>query len=269
MDTRGILHPRTGLQRFQLHRYLPPAPLTPYVDRLWCVRWDLADGEVFEQPVLAHPCVNVVVEPHRAAVYGVPSKLRSQRITGRGWAVAAMFSPGGVRPFLRSRARDWVDRDAQIADHWGRPGSDLVAAIRRACGDDDAVEQQRVGLLSSFLTELAPPVMPAATTAAATAAALVADDRALCRVEELADRTDITVRSLQRLFAEHVGLSPKKVIRRYRLLEAAEAAAGGQSVSWAEVAVQLGFSDQAHLTRDFTAAFGVSPSRYAAASPRG
>ena len=53
------------------------------------------------------------------------------------------------------------------------------------------------------------------------------------------------------------------MIRRYRLLEAAEAVAHGTPVVWADVARQLGFSDQAHLTRDFTAAFGVSPARYA------
>ena len=94
-------------------------------------------------------------------------------------------------------------------------------------------------------------------------AELIAGDRQLCRVEDLVTQSGIETRSLQRLFAQHVGLSPKQVIRRYRLLEAAEAAAQGERVAWTDVASRLGFSDQAHLTRDFTAAFGVSPARYA------
>ena len=35
--------------------------------------------------------------------------------------------------------------------------------------------------------------------------------------------------------------------------------------SWAALARDLGYADQAHLTRDFTATIGVPPSRYAAA----
>jgi AraC-like DNA-binding protein len=53
------------------------------------------------------------------------------------------------------------------------------------------------------------------------------------------------------------------VIRRYRLHEAAERAAIGEKVSWAALAFGLGYSDNAHLVRDFTALVGVPPARYA------
>jgi AraC-like DNA-binding protein len=53
------------------------------------------------------------------------------------------------------------------------------------------------------------------------------------------------------------------VIRRARLLEAARRADEGDVVDWAELALDLGYADQAHLTRDFTATIGVPPARYA------
>jgi transcriptional regulator GlxA family with amidase domain len=143
----------------------------------------------------------------------------------------------------------------------------VVADVRGTTGPPQAVERARVDRLRSFLAELAPTEVPAETALATSAAALIADDRGLCRVEDLAARTGVGIRSLQRLFAEHIGLSPKKVIRRYRLLEAAEAVSAGSAVSWAQLAVELGFTDQAHLTREFTAAFGVPPARYAGGSP--
>jgi AraC-like DNA-binding protein len=65
------------------------------------------------------------------------------------------------------------------------------------------------------------------------------------------------------MFGRHAGVSPAWVIRRYRLLEAAEAVRDGAPVSWAEVAAGLGYSDQAHLTRDFRAAIGRTPAEYA------
>ena len=52
-------------------------------------------------------------------------------------------------------------------------------------------------------------------------------------------------------------------MRRARLLEAARQADAGDAVDWATLARELGYADQAHLTRDFTATLGVSPARYA------
>ena len=84
----------------------------------------------------------------------------------------------------------------------------------------------------------------------------------MLRVDDLAARHDVPVRRLQRLFLEYVGVGPKWVIRRYRLQEAVERAASAQ-LSWADLAADLGYSDQAHLVRDFTAVAGVSPAAYA------
>ena len=48
-----------------------------------------------------------------------------------------------------------------------------------------------------------------------------------------------------------------------RLYEAAERAARGDAVDWSRLATELGYSDQSHLVRHFTAAVGVPPDRYA------
>jgi AraC-like DNA-binding protein len=57
------------------------------------------------------------------------------------------------------------------------------------------------------------------------------------------------------------------VLRRARLLEAARRADAGDVVDWAALALGLGYADQAHLTRDFTATLGVPPARYARGAP--
>ena len=72
-----------------------------------------------------------------------------------------------------------------------------------------------------------------------------------------------SVRGLQRLFAEYVGIGPKWVIRRYRLREVTERLARGEPVEWAGLAAELGYADQAHFVRDFRRMFGESPTWYA------
>jgi len=74
----------------------------------------------------------------------------------------------------------------------------------------------------------------------------------------------MSVRLLQRLFAGYVGVGPKWVILRYRIHEALEHAETDREVDWAALAADLGYADQAHLVRDFTATVGVPPTAYAA-----
>ncbi len=103
---------------------------------------------------------------------------------------------------------------------------------------------------------------------AAQLVALITSHTALQRVDQLADAAGLSVRAVQRLFADYVGVGPKWVMRRARLHEASERAGSGEPVDWAELAADLGYADQAHLTRDFTASIGVPPSRYEARTLR-
>ncbi|MGC2278440.1 MAG: helix-turn-helix domain-containing protein, partial [Candidatus Acidiferrales bacterium] len=59
-----------------------------------------------------------------------------------------------------------------------------------------------------------------------------------------------------------VGVSPKWVIRRYRLHEAIEKFNSCSRPDWAQLALELGYFDQAHLINDFRSIVGYSPSQY-------
>jgi transcriptional regulator GlxA family with amidase domain len=97
----------------------------------------------------------------------------------------------------------------------------------------------------------------------AAVARVAETDRTVRRLDDLAARAGVTPRALQRLFARHAGVSPTWVLRRYRLLEAAESVRAGEPVVWSDVATELGYADQAHLVRDFRAALGRTPASYA------
>nr|WP_232233887.1 AraC family transcriptional regulator [Micromonospora chokoriensis] len=144
------------------------------------------------------------------------------------------------------------------ADRPPLPAGRLAAPQEVVCaGTDD----ERCGALDALLTGWSPEPDPMAGEAVRLAEA-IRTDRTVLRVDDFAARHDLPVRRLQRLFMEYVGVGPKWVIRRYRLQEAVEQAAGGP-LSWADLAADLGYSDQAHLVRDFTAVAGVSPAAYA------
>jgi AraC-like DNA-binding protein len=86
-------------------------------------------------------------------------------------------------------------------------------------------------------------------------------DRDITKVEHLVDRFNIAKRTLQRLFSQYIGVSPKWVIQRYRMHEAGELIESGMDLT--RLAMNLGYTDQAHFSKDFKAAIGKSPKQYA------
>ena len=81
-------------------------------------------------------------------------------------------------------------------------------------------------------------------------------------MEQIVDAFDVSTRKLQRLFNEYVGISPKWMIQRYRLQEAAQRLASATAVEWPAIALDLGYSDQAHYIREFKKLIGKSPAEY-------
>jgi AraC-like DNA-binding protein len=118
---------------------------------------------------------------------------------------------------------------------------------------------RRAALTDLIFAELRPPFPPG--EAVACAARIIADRR-LLRVEDACDALGYDLRRLQRLFRREVGVGPKEVIRRYRLMEAAERLAKEGDLSCVDLAYSLGYADQAHFIRDFKAVAGVSPAVY-------
>ncbi|MGP3976110.1 AraC family transcriptional regulator [Streptomyces sp. 8N114] len=265
-DTRGIVQAPGLLARVDFRRRLPAEPLRRWVEHYWLIDWDLAEPYVSQ--VVPHPCVNVVFErrgpadlaPRTGLVAGVGTGVFSTKLEGVGRVCGVQFRPGGFRPFLTPprRLSTLTGRQLSLEEAFGTDGE----ATSRVLDPDR--EDERVAALDSFLLSLSPTPDPAAERAMALAHR-VRTDRSVLRVERLAADAGLTVRTLQRLFATYVGVTPKWTILRYRVHEAMERATAHPETDWSRLAAELGYSDQAHLVRDFTAAVGVTPSAYARA----
>ncbi|TDB84951.1 AraC family transcriptional regulator [Actinomadura sp. KC216] len=262
-DTRGILRARTGLERFQVERIAPPDPLAPFVEFFWVLHWDLRGRAPHRQKVLTRPNVHMTFTNYwtgrktRGRIVGVVRDEFVEEIAGDGRVVGVGFRPGGFRPFAGGPVSALTGRMVGVDEVFGAAGRALAGEVFAADGADDAVAR-----LAAFLTGLRPEDDPSIGRAAEIVERIAALP-ALVRVDELAADVGLSPRGLQRLFHEYVGIGPKWVIRRYRMLEAAGRAEEGAPVDWAGLAAELGYTDQAHFTRDFTAAVGTPPARYA------
>jgi AraC-like DNA-binding protein len=241
-------------------RHAAAPDLAGFVEKHWTVQWDLRGRERHVQQSLPHACVNLVFEPERARVYGVGAERSVHVLEGRGRAFGTQFRPGAFRPFLPMPMWRLTRRSIAVGDAFGAPGDALTDAVLEAAED-----RERIALVEAFLRARAPERDENLETVT-RAAALMLGEPELTRVEDLTARLGMSPRSLQRLFREYVGVSPKQMLQRYRLHEAAERLADGRAGDWARLAIELGYFDQAHLIRDFRALVGCSPAEYAAAA---
>ena len=257
-DPREVAGAWSAFQRFGR---LEPAPdLAAYVAGYWFAEWDLRDQPPYRQLTVPFPQVHLSFGYEPVPVIRGATRTHVVRIlSGAGRVFGVAFRPGCFRPFLGRPVSTITGRSLAACEVFGPhvPGTAIADA-------DD--ELAMVTVVEQFLREHRPDVDPAADLAVAVVQRVV-EDPSLTRVDTLAARVHVSIRQLQRLFSDHVGVSPKCVIRRYRLHEVSRRLDTGSAVDWGRLAAELGYSDQAHLTRDFTAVFGEPPTRHAQRYP--
>ncbi|MCW2736137.1 MAG: Helix-turn-helix, AraC domain protein [Nocardioides sp.] len=137
---------------------------------------------------------------------------------------------------------------------------------RRLEGSGHTVACERpedgAGVLATWLRRLDPREDPQVATLAELVER-VEEDTSLVRAEQVAELAGASLRTLQRRFGSYVGIGPKWVVQRFRLLDVTSAAHGEDEVDWAELAHRLGYADQSHLIRAFTQLVGHPPAAYA------
>ncbi|MEU4739784.1 AraC family transcriptional regulator [Actinosynnema sp. NPDC023658] len=170
-----------------------------------------------------------VVGPRARARYGVGRQ--AQRTVVR-------LTPGRAQAVLDVPVDELVDQAVPLSEVWGRPVGD-VAALRSAL-------LSRVASADPRRSDLV------------HAAARLLRTRG---VAETALALGVSERHLRTLFTRAVGLSPKQFARVDRVRRVV---ARGGSGGWARLAAELGYYDQAHLSREFRATMGVPPGAYLA-----
>ena len=253
-ERNGILNFKSTEPMTGYWRYLPSPELAPYVEHYWTVEWDLPQPELRE--TLPYPSAHIILEPGVAQIGGVRTARFSRMLQGKSRVLGVKFRPGGLRPFIAQPVAAFTDKVLPLHEVFGEAARDLD---RRVLAHTD--HQAAIAMTESFLHTLAPR-WDDAIGLVGRIAERIANDRQIEKVEQIVDAFDVSTRKLQRLFSEYVGVSPKWMIQRYRLQEAAQWLASATAVEWPAIALDLGYSDQAHFIREFKKLIGKSPAEY-------
>jgi AraC-like DNA-binding protein len=252
-----VLDPARAAQKFRLARFEPAADLKGFIEHFWIVAWDLRGQAPYVQKTLPYPSAHLVFDAGRTAIFGVMRGAFEYRLEGQGRVLGVKFRPGGFRGLLGAPLTTITDKTISLSRIYSELDSAAAEASVLGAEGDDGMMQAAEAILRTRM-----PVADETVDLVQRIVDRVGADRAINRVDELTVAVGLSERALQRLFSDYVGVSPKWVIRRFRLHDAASRLANDEDVNLTHLAQDLGYADQAHFARDFKAIVGRSPSDY-------
>jgi len=192
-----------------------------------------------------------------AVVGGVRSSFYVKEMPATVTSVGVEFHPAACNALLGVAAADLAGRHATLSDLWT---PSIVEALRdRLSSTIDPAT--RIDILEGAIAERLPRVHGVHPVVA-----LALDRfRTLARVDVVVKESGYSHRTLSDRFRRTMGLAPKAYLRLLRMRRLMERIG---TASWADLAAEAGFSDQAHFVREFRTFTGVTPTTFLQAGCR-
>lgn len=183
---------------------------------------------------------------------------KSMRLVFRGpiRVVGVMLRPGAMRALWKVEEESLFQRLVPLAD------LGLDEATPNALYHPDIAPEEWLEKVEQYLRAhiaLVDAKPPSAISQAFEVQAFADPNRPIA---EFCEEAGIGLRNLQRLIRRDFGLSPKRVMRRARVLDLASRLCGVADEE--EIEILLRFFDQSHQIREFHDFFGMTPHAFCA-----
>jgi AraC-like DNA-binding protein len=185
-----------------------------------------------------------------AVLTGFRMKARGMATGSGGGVVVAKFTETGAAAFLDVPLHHLFGAILPLEELLPAPSVEqLVEAVRRA-----STAGERVAVVERFVrSRLRPRPDPVVVRAART----LRESREIARIAPLARDLGVSQDALEKRFRRQVGATPKQFASIVRFRRALALRRPGRDLG--EVALEAGYYDQAHFSRDFRAVTGTAP----------
>ncbi len=242
--------------------YAPCVALRPYVACLWSQTVSKAT-KPFAQVVLPDGCADIIwVGANQPIAVGPATCSFTEMLPAGCSIVGARFRMGACRSFLKIPATELHNRQINLSELLDRAIEGVTDKIHAAATTAEKIAAVETGLLQRLPRVLVPDHMVQAAIAQMRKAPAT-------RVRDLSKTIGICERQLLRRFSDAVGYGPKMFARIMRLQQfrALAVESTRQSISLVSLASDLGYADQAHMTREVSVLSGFSPLQLFTSAP--
>lgn len=199
------------------------------------------------------PMAHEGIEVH---AFGARDEVRRKVIHRGQKTVTARLRLGASEVVLGASASAIAGRIVPLEDLWG---SAATRRLYHRLADTQTTEEAAAILDQAIAERIAmagdrPTNMQLVLTAANKLGRTNVNN-----VNQVATDLGMSERHLRRIFRDTIGMSPKAFAKLARFHIALRAARAQAQPSWANIAAEAGYYDQAHLIADFRAIAGVTP----------
>jgi AraC-like DNA-binding protein len=236
----------------------PAEPLRPHVHCTWMN--DLSRSSARDYQVVPDGCVDIVWTGERLCVAGpdtrpIQEQVKPLRILG------VRFHPGAALPWFSMPLSEMLNVRVPLEEFWGEEARQLEERILEAA--DPGVS---LGVIEKALASQLGRVGPADPRIAflrGIASKMPVDPRGV-GIGRLSEKIGISERTLRRRCDDAFGYGFKTLQRILRFRRLFHFAARSPSLNLADLAMETGFADQAHMSRELQRLSQATPAEFVA-----
>ncbi len=254
--------------------YQPSYPLQPYVKNIVMLDFDFDEGQSFTTravprgvPVMLIPyrqgvCmqtdINTCPQPIQPVLIGQTTRTVTATLSGKGGLMYVVFQPTGLHPLIRHNMFEFTDNWEFPLENipWIRREVSLFERLEAALSD-----KERLAIIEKVLLDRLLQVPIRQHIDSAVVDYIIQKNGNLC-VVEASRYFQTSLRTLERHFKHHVGISPKQYADIVRFKHIMWYLKSHPNASLLDLTFLGGFSDQSHFIKNVRKITDNSPETY-------
>jgi AraC-like DNA-binding protein len=255
-----------------IHFAQPSSALAPYIKRYWAIENTLDKGKTCVQRITPTGLTELLLYftprpkvlcgkkslSDNVALYGHQNGYYDIELTGDLSVFSVVFQPQGIMQFFKFPIHEICNQNVPLRYISGQAGQDLEEKMGEA-----TTFHQRVNIVETYLWELLKNNFADF------------EFRRINRVVEAIKRTNgnisipqmasiacLSRKQFERIFSEHIGISPKQYLKIIRFQFAIFQKQRNINWDMTKLSYESGYFDQSHFINDFKSLSGLTPKQY-------
>lgn len=247
---------------------LPSPPLRPFIHHYWVMR---ADAFPHEMSVMPRGCAKWIfhrLEPF--TVNGVEEREHIATVCGQYHTAArisashpislifVVFQPYAMKMVMGGMpCRLFYASNVDMESLGMAEFKDLKCRVRYAADDGEVI-----ALIEDFVARQLARSADSVYLPRLQHVSRAIEAHPALSPAELADMACLSERQFRRVFEDHVGMSPKRMLKVTRFLRAARSIQELGDHDFTDIVYGMGYTDHSHFNKDFREFAGMSPTEY-------
>ena len=250
----------------------PSKILAPYIKRYWAIENTLDKGEICVQRIVPTGMTELLLYftprpkiltcnkylSDNVALYGHQNDYYDMELTEKLSVFSIVFQPQGVMQFFKFPLHEICNQNVPLKYISGQAGRDLEEKMGAA-----PTFHQRVDIAETYLINLLKiNYVDFAFRRINHIVELIKNNCRNVNISQMASEACLCRKQFERIFAEHIGISPKQYLKIIRFQFAIFQKQQKANLDLLDISYESGYYDQSHFINDFKTLSGLTPKQY-------